>query len=85
MYLVILNVLSCGLLLSPKTLVFFSACDFDCHLTLSNQNKIFLYTRCITLKYVTSLQGPISASLRPSNTAPFEKMLQQWRAVGNTI
>ena len=29
--------------------------------------------------------GPISASLRPGNTALFEKMLQGWRAVGNTV
>ena len=31
------------------------------------------------------LAGPISASLRPGNTAPFEEMLQRWRAVGNTV
>ena len=31
------------------------------------------------------LVGPISASLRPGNTAPFEKMSQRWRAVGNTV
>ena len=30
------------------------------------------------------LAGPISASLRPGNTAPFEEMSQRWRAVGNT-
>ena len=30
------------------------------------------------------LAGPISTSLRPGNTAPFEEMLQRWRAVGNT-
>ena len=29
--------------------------------------------------------GPISASWRRNNTAPFEEMLQQWRAVGNTV
>ena len=29
--------------------------------------------------------GPISASLRPGNTAPFEEMSQRWRAVGNTV
>ena len=27
----------------------------------------------------------MSASLRPGNTAPFEEMLQRWRAVGNTV
>ena len=31
------------------------------------------------------LAGPISASLRPGNTAPFEETSQQWRAVGNTV
>ena len=29
--------------------------------------------------------GPISASLRLSNTAPFEEMLQRWQTVGNTV
>ena len=29
--------------------------------------------------------GPISASLRPGNTAPFGEMLQRWRDVGNTV
>ena len=29
--------------------------------------------------------GFISASLHPGNTAPFEKMLQRWRAVDNTV
>ena len=28
---------------------------------------------------------PISASLRPGNTVPFEEMSQWWRAVGNTV
>ena len=31
------------------------------------------------------LAGPISASLRPGNTAPFEETLQWWQAVGNTV
>ena len=31
------------------------------------------------------LAEPISASLRPGNTAPFEEMLQRWRAVDNTV
>ena len=31
------------------------------------------------------LAAPISASLRPGNTAPFEEMSQRWRAVGNTV
>ena len=29
--------------------------------------------------------GPISTSLRLSNTAPFKEMSQWWRAVGNTV
>ena len=29
--------------------------------------------------------GPISASLRPGNTASFEEMSQRWRVVGNTV
>ena len=29
--------------------------------------------------------GPISASLRPGNTAPFEEISQLWRAVGNSV
>ena len=28
---------------------------------------------------------PISASLRPGNTASFEEMLQRWRTVDNTV
>ena len=32
----------------------------------------------------TPMVGPISASLRPTNTAPFEGMSQRRRAVGNT-
>ena len=31
------------------------------------------------------LAGPISASLRPGNTAPFEEMSQRRRAVGNSV
>ena len=31
------------------------------------------------------LAGPISPSLRPGNTAPFEEMSMRWRAVGNTV
>ena len=29
--------------------------------------------------------GPISASLRLGNEAPFEELLQRWRGVGNTV
>ena len=41
-----------------------------------------------SLDYVEAcnkLAGPISASLRPGNTAPFEEMSQRWRAVDNTV
>ena len=31
------------------------------------------------------LAGPISASLRPGNTAPFKVMLPRWRAIGSTV
>ena len=40
---------------------------------------MFHYTRC------NELTGPISASLHPGNTVPFEEMPQRWRAVGNTV
>ena len=56
--------------------------------------------RCVLINYIKSnlslysldyaeacneLAGPISASLRPGNTAPFQEMSQRWRAVGNTV
>ena len=31
------------------------------------------------------LAGPISESLNPGNTVPFEEMPQGWRAVANTV
>ena len=34
---------------------------------------------------VERVGGPISGSLRQSNTAPFEEMLLWWRVVGNTL
>ena len=48
-------------------------------------NQIFRYTRCITLKCVTSLRGHLRIIAPAGNTAPFEEMLQRWRAVGNTV
>ena len=36
-------------------------------------------------KVSNELTGPNSASLRSGNTAPFEEISQQWRAVGNTV
>ena len=70
-------------LFSPRTLIFFCAFDFNSYLTFSNQN-LFLYS----LYYAEACKEfavPISTSLRPSNTAPFEKMSKQWKAVGNTV
>ena len=62
------------------------------HLQLANNalayfksNQIFHYTRCKYAEACNELAGPISASLRQGNTAPFEKMSQWWRAVGNTV
>ena len=40
-------------------------------------------TCCITPKHVNELAGPISASLRPGNPAPFKYMSQRLLAVGN--
>ena len=37
------------------------------------------------VKACNKFTGPISASLCPGNTAPFEDMPQRWRAVGNTV
>ena len=38
-----------------------------------------------TAEACNELAGPISALLVPVNTASFEKMLQRWRAIGNTV
>ena len=47
-------------------------------------NKISLYLPDYT-KACNKWAGPISASLRPCNTTPFEEMSQRWRAFGNTV
>ena len=52
---------------------------------LVKPNQIFHYTRCITPNHV-GLQGPSPhhcAGLY--NAAPFDQMLQRWRAVGDTM
>ena len=36
-------------------------------------------------KACNEFAGPISASLRPGNTAPFEETSQRWRAVDKTV
>ena len=50
----------------------------------SNQSNLSLYLLDYA-KACNKLAGPISASLRPGNTAPFEVISQRWRAVGNTV
>ena len=68
----------------------------DCNkfaIIFSNTNSIGKddiksYLSLYSLDYAEAcneLAGPISASLRPGNTAPFEEMSQRWRAVGNTV
>ena len=49
-------------------------------LRYDTSNQIFHYARCITPKRVTT-----SASLLSGYIAPFEGILQRWRAVGNTV
>ena len=58
----------------------------------SNQNQIKIKSKSnlslYSLDYAEAcneLAGPISASLRPDNTAPFEEKRQRWRAIGNTV
>ena len=54
----------------------------------SKSNQIKSNLSLYSLDYAEAcneLAGPISASLRPGNTAPFEEMSQRWRAVGNTV
>ena len=36
-------------------------------------------------KSCNEFAGPIPASLRPGNKAPFEDILQRWRVVGNIV
>ena len=36
-------------------------------------------------KACNEFAGPISVSLHPGNTAPFEEMSQQWRVVANSV
>ena len=54
--------------------------------TFLNQIKsnLLLYTLYYA-EACNEFAGPISASLRPGNTAPFEVVLQRWQAVGNTL
>ena len=57
------------------------------HTTVKTTNikaNISLYSLYYA-KSCSEFAEPISASLRPGNTASFEEMLQLWRAVGNTV
>ena len=60
------------MMFSPWTLIFFCACDVNCHLTLSNQNQIFLYTCCITLKRAMSLRAHFRV-IAPKQHCSFRK------------
>ena len=51
----------------------------------TKSNYIFHYILAALRQECNKFAGPISASLRPGNTAPLEEMLQRWRVVGNTV
>ena len=46
---------------------------------------IFRYSRCITSKNVTSLRCPSTRQCAQATQLLSKKMLQRWRAVGNTV
>ena len=48
-------------------------------------NQIFDFSCCITPKCVTSWRVHLRVIAPMGNTAPFEEMLQRWRAVGNIV
>ena len=52
-------------------------------------NAVLLYIQisssCIMPKRVTSGWAHLCVIVPAGNTTPFEKMLQQWRDVGNTV
>ena len=55
---------------------------------MASSNQIKSNLSLYSLHYAEAcneLAGPISASLRPGNTAPFEEMSLRWRAIGNTV
>ena len=57
---------------------------YECHKCVAVKSNLLLYS----LQYTEAcyeFAGPISASVRPGNTATFEEMSQRWRAVGNTV
>ena len=55
-----------------------------CILLVKSKSNLSLYSLYYA-EACNEFAGPISASLRPGNTASFEEMLQRWRAVGNTV
>ena len=48
------------------------------------KSSLSLYSLC-SAEACNELAGLISTSLRPGNTAPFEKMTQRYQAVANTV
>ena len=44
--------------------------------------QIFRYTRA---EACNEFAGPITLSLHPGNTVPFEEMSHRWRAIGNAV
>ena len=63
----------------------------QCFLNKKSKTSIFKVKLNLSLNSLyyalacNELAKPISAPLRPGNTAPFEEMSQRWRAVGNTV
>ena len=81
MYQVILSVLSCAVFSQDLDILLSMWFQFSFNFIKSKSNfslySLFYAEAC------NEFAGTISASLRPSNTAPFEEISQQWLAVGN--
>ena len=68
----------------PITIIIFPSLIKREGIVFNSKSNLSLYS----LKYAEAcneLAGPISASLRPDNTARFEEISQRWRAVGNIV
>ena len=64
----------------------FRSCVYISQSQQQQKNKIKSFiVLAVIRRSGNELVGPISASLRPGNTAPFEEMSQRWRSVGNTV
>ena len=50
----------------------------------NSDRNVSLYALCYA-KACNEFAGPVSAPLRPGNTAFFEQISQRWRAVGNSV